>query len=375
MEESGVMRWNSSRADARIPGIILFIAVLTITPAPVFTEAPAKSSPKALTEASEEGGYLQGLNSSLTGTLELTVRFIGKYRVGKVQRLGGELDRDRLKMLCDESGYDTVLFGETEIREDDSVVIRLAAYDRGENEVSAEQIGVAESLLSTFETTDRLVASLVEEFSDVRVEYGRMRLVLRGADTEVDAFLDGEALDASVFSGLRMVAGEHRLSVQRAIAGEEEARVYFSGDIEIRAGEMNEFRIDVPLLSEGEKRELTAIDRRIAENWGRENGGEVNTAFREAEELLDKSPSTGAARVLEKYETWRHDYDNTGSVATLKSSEEAEKDPGVGLFYGRALEAVFRERGVENTPGLQVEGDIISEAWRRDGKDKLRSGF
>jgi len=267
------------------------------------------------------------VSSAAYDIAHVTFRFMGTYTVKETETQFTGEDLQKLRRFCEKRGVDNVVFGTTSMRKDGTVVIRLAVYDRLDDEVTVRRQAEITSLLDIFATTETLVSKLVEGFSGIHVEYGSLAFRYTGEEGKVTVSIDGKTIGTNIHAVPRMITGTHTVEVSSI---GDEAAPFFQKQVRVETGKEKTIRVDVPFLNEKLRSRIHSLDRTIAAHW-HTDGEKVQHAFEKARELLTASQLPGARRARSRYSAWQDDY-KSETVTERRISDSSPEVSGTSLF-------------------------------------------
>ncbi|MEI6876486.1 MAG: hypothetical protein WCL50_15305, partial [Spirochaetota bacterium] len=160
--------------------------------------------------------------NAATDTILLTLHQLGLYELLPV---AGAVARDveSLRAWAESHKADYVMFGRIGRGADSGFVCGLALFDRAKGRISIDRQSGEVSALELFETSDQLIASVLDEVSGRHIGFGRLLLEARGEKGSYRVLLDGMEAGTDLPSIDAVLNGSHTVSVvQRRMFGELE---------------------------------------------------------------------------------------------------------------------------------------------------------
>ncbi len=228
--------------------------------------------------------------------LELTLRLLNRYNVRELAADAGSLAD--LPAYSKRVNVDNLLYGK--VSEDgDSIRIELSAFDRLKGAVSLTHVETAASILDVFDATDRLISSVVEGFSNVRVAYGDIQIQNDGLPGAYRVTLNGVDTGTTADQVSRVLAGTYQMKiVQDRLDG---AASLFDSTVAVKEGETTTVPISVPYLTEAETARFNSLDAYLFAHWYEEaRKAEVQ---KKLDDAISAISSSKAGSLFQEYGT------------------------------------------------------------------------
>lgn len=217
-------------------------------------------------------------------TTELTLRLIGEYEVVELPA-DTPVDLQGLLTLSLEQNLANVVLGRID-EQQGRLVLEMSVFDTLAEEIVLTRVEEPDSLLAVFDSTDILVADLVQEFSGVPVGFGDLVLRNTGEPGSYQVFLDGSLLGSDLERVERILIGSRELEIrQERMFGEH---TVLSQEAQIQTGESTTIEFAVPELLAREAQALEFLEREIGEQIETPRSEErVRELFANAAALLE----------------------------------------------------------------------------------------
>jgi len=212
--------------------LVIFFMLLVIPPSFVNGESVDEDTRVGLVPISARTDRVpSAATTAIDDTLMMTLQFLRGYTAR--QLAGPAIPEFSEPSVLHETGLlgqvamadslDYVIFGSANRNNNGDIVMELHAFNRATGTVAYHEREIAEGILDLFDASDRLIAGIIEQISNIRVQYGRLEIVIpditdpHDTDSTVIVAVDGipvsEGLRSVTFD--RMVAGAHDISITR----------------------------------------------------------------------------------------------------------------------------------------------------------------
>ncbi|TVR88741.1 MAG: hypothetical protein EA428_11560 [Spirochaetaceae bacterium] len=240
-------------------------------------------------------------------TTELTLRLIGEYKVVALPA-ATPVDPEGLRDLGLEQNLANIVLGRIH-EQDGRLSLEMSVFDTLAEEIVLTRTEEPESLLAVFESTDILVADVVQEFSGVPVGFGDLVLRNTGEPGSYQVLLDGALLGADLERVERILIGSRELEIrQERMFGEY---TVLRQDLQIVTAQTTALEFAVPELVPRESQALEFFERELTEQIEAPRSEErVRELFANAAALLeDTSYSPGLAAYRSRFATLEQDWE------------------------------------------------------------------
>jgi len=119
---------------------------------------------------------LSAVLSTVAESVELSLAVLQRYEVTRLPAADPTTDLDKVRSLCRKDRIDQAILGSGAARADGGYDFRLVVYDRSKNSITVEQKRSSKGTLDLFDTTDALVASLLEALSGKHLAFGSLSI-------------------------------------------------------------------------------------------------------------------------------------------------------------------------------------------------------
>ncbi len=241
----------------------------------------------------EKTTELEAISNTITDTVELTLKLMGRYVVERLPRKSPYEHPSEILKLVKKLRLDNVIFGRVKMEKNGTVVIELSVYDRSKDKVTITKVEKAETLFDIFDVSDTVILSLVNKFSGIHVGFGSLELINKGEDGEFKVYIDGAFLGNNKYTFDRVLNGEHLVEIrQDRMFGEERI---FEKKVTILEDESVTVEFSIPYLTKREQVEIKRLKSIINNNWtDRESISKVSRAIEKALGYLSETPYCNA---------------------------------------------------------------------------------
>jgi hypothetical protein len=112
--------------------------------------------------------------SAVANSVELSLDLLQRYEVTRTPSANPETDLDQVRAYCRKNHFDQAILGSGNARPEGGYHFRLMVYDRKKDKVTTDQKGDSKGALDMFDTTDTLVASLLDGLSGTHLLFGSL---------------------------------------------------------------------------------------------------------------------------------------------------------------------------------------------------------
>ena len=321
-----------------IKGIaFIVLIILIIYSVPLYSqEASAKPriAVKKLTVSDAENIQLQVISERVTDNTELVLKFMNEYDLTSVDFSGAAESEAALLEYCNKNNIDNIVYGKTYTGEDNSFVIEMSVYSRGKEQTVMTRTGTAETALDIFEASDKLTASIIEEFSGVHIAFGKIHLTGTGVEGSYQPFVDGEPFPENSSQIDNLLIGKRTVEIkQTRMLGET---VIDTQEIIVKENSITELSFEIPHLLPAESEVIGEQDRIITKNWNKRKKKEkVTKAFNDIYTLLSDTPwNTSLAELREEYRKKQADYEADYAELMKTGTREFIVGASMGVTVG-----------------------------------------
>jgi hypothetical protein len=215
----------------------LLVALVLLVPCCLFAETTPSLTRIALFEPAGQkaDATLVAVLSTVAESVELSLDVLQRYEVRRVASADPARDLERVRAYCQENRIDQAILGSGSARLGGGYLFRLVVYDRRTDSITLTREGSSSGVLDMFDTTDALVASLLDALSGTHLLFGSLTVETGPAGAVVS--LNGREVGTAPISLRGLPVGTVQLSARSE--GHEETRT----TVTIADGETT----DVPL--------------------------------------------------------------------------------------------------------------------------------
>ena len=242
-----------------IPVLLLLLASL-----PVFLVA-AGSPPKTrvayvpLVNVEKAARY-QGICSAVTDTLSLNLGLVPRFFVLEAP-IDPYRQYDQVERYAEKNAVDYLVFGKIMTGRSGEILMQMSVYSKSKNAITVTRDESAKSIFGVFAAANRLVSSVVKDFSGLTIGFGVLEVVNTGEEGSYELFLDGESMGLNVRGSRRVFNGARQVEVkQKRMLGEE---VIFSKQVRLEDGKETRVEFAVPYLLPNEKSRVQNLEDSI----------------------------------------------------------------------------------------------------------------
>jgi hypothetical protein len=170
--------------------------------------------------AQEEDSTLVSLLCTMADSVELSLDLLQRYEVRRLPPADPAKDLNRVRTYCQENRIDQAIFGSGSARKGGGYAFRLMVYDRKTDRISTDRHGASSSALDTFDVTDALVASLLDQLSGEHLLFGSLSVETDPAGAAVS--INGRDVGTAPLSLRGLPVGTVQLAAR--VASHEEAQ-------------------------------------------------------------------------------------------------------------------------------------------------------
>ena len=185
--------------------------------------AQAASDPAGLTRIAlfqPAGDSSNPALAAVLATVELSLVVLQRYDVRRLPSAGPDTDLPKVRAYCEANRIDQAILGSAGERREGGFSFRLLVYDRRTDSITVDRRGSSSGALDMFETTDSLVASLLDGLSGTHLLFGSLSVDTDPAGAAVS--VNGRDAGAAPLSLRGLPVGTVQIAAR--LAGREEAQ-------------------------------------------------------------------------------------------------------------------------------------------------------
>lgn len=251
---------NMNAARKGFIATLLFLATVCL---PAVDELRPRVAVLPVRNFTDEVAY-DTLTRTMSETIALALRLLGDYEVvqytaAQTHDVVPSYERDEIAGFARDEAVEDVVYGMADRDEQGRLRFTLRLYDAPAGVIKATRSETAFSVFDVFDVADEIVASMLAEFSDIRIAYGAVELIREGRAGQYKVFLNDTRIHNPEQTLQKILNGEYTLSiVQNRLAGET---VVFSQDVTVLEDEVTEVRFSIPPASEAEYERLEELSQ------------------------------------------------------------------------------------------------------------------
>ncbi len=225
--------------------------------------------------------------STVTETISITLKLIGKYRVESISGINPykETLRDAQR-YAKEKKLDNMIFGKAYLNRDKNIVFEMSLYDKKKNKITITERAVAKSIFDIFNASDQLASNLVGRFSGYHIGFGVIQLKNNGEQGDFSVYIDNNFIAKNSFNIKKVLNGNRLVEIrQKRMLGEV---TIFRKELDVKEDSTYNIGFSIPYLTEKEKQYLDGIKKKIRKEWNNGKDSEtINRLFTKVLNLLD----------------------------------------------------------------------------------------
>ena len=117
---------------------------------------------------------LAAVLSTVTDSVELSLDVLQRYDVKRLPAVDPSTGLDKVRAYCEANRMDQAIMGSGAARTAGGYDFRLVVYDRRKDSITVDQKGSSTGVLDIFDTTDALIASLLDGLSGTHLLFGSL---------------------------------------------------------------------------------------------------------------------------------------------------------------------------------------------------------
>ena len=160
----------------RIRRLALVLVVAAFVLSPVDARADSGRARIALYEPAgqKEDATLAAVLSTVADSVELSLDVLQRYDVKRLPPVDPSRDLDKVRSYCETNRIDQAILGSGAVRAAGGYDFRLDVYDRRKDAITVDKQASSSGTLDMFDTTDALVASLLDGLSGTHLQFGSL---------------------------------------------------------------------------------------------------------------------------------------------------------------------------------------------------------
>jgi TolB-like protein len=197
--------------------------------------------------------------------LTFSLKSLSECDVSVLQADPVERTDDALGAWSAASGIDVVLYGEIVLASDDTVRVKLSAYNRERGKTLMSDETAAVPVLEIFSVCDALSLSVASEMTGTHIGFARINFVNSGEQGSYEVAIDGVSVGRDLASIAGWREGFHEIVVRqdRMLGGHELARQ----SVTLVEGVPCAIKFSVPRLLPEEKKRISDLEGEIQSLW------------------------------------------------------------------------------------------------------------
>ncbi len=192
---------------------------------------------------------------TVSDSVGLVLRLLGDFAVTEVYDEPALAsvdieDQQQIALLVESAPFEEVIYGNLIRNDQRQLEFRLNLYSAEEQGVRFAPTAVARSIFAVFDAADEITVALVSEFSDVRVGFGELEIVLVDGEGLFDVFLDQTRIRNPETDLQNVLNGSYELTIrQDRLLGET---VIYRQQVEIFEDRTTRVEFAIPAATEEE---------------------------------------------------------------------------------------------------------------------------
>lgn len=156
---------------------------------------------------------IDSLCETVTDTIELTLRMVGKYDIERLDFLLPGADLERAKLYFRSMGFDNAVFGQIKRTEADEYIFIIDGWERNSDEILVHIEETATSVFDLFDIADNLTVELFEKLTGEHLGFGRVVYQREGVEADYDIEIDGNYIGRNIGESV-VVEGERKFTIR-----------------------------------------------------------------------------------------------------------------------------------------------------------------
>ena len=208
----------------------------------------------------EKAAQYQGICSAVTDTLSLNLGLVPRFSVLEAS-IDPYRQYDQVQRYAEKNAVDYLVFGKIMTGRSGEILMQMSVYSKSKNAITVTRDESAKNIFGVFAAANRLVYSVVKDFSGLTIGFGVLEVVNTGEEGGYELFLDGESMGLNVRGSRRVFNGARQVEVkQKRMLGEE---VIFSKQVRLENGKETRVEFAVPYLLPNEKSRVQNLEDSI----------------------------------------------------------------------------------------------------------------
>ena len=239
---------------------------------------------------------------TIDDTVILNINLLRRYTVSKTTRIDPFRDPQILRKYSEKKRLDNLVFGKLFLNMRGEIVLQMSVYDKIKDRITITTEEKAKNIFEVFDTANRLVNSVVSEFSKMHIGFGNIILENLGEHGYFSVFMDNEYIGENISEVKKILNGSHTIEVhQDRMFGHE---VIYSEDIWVYEDTVSKVSFSIPYLLEKERVELERLEGTIKEFQDKK--GEKQRVVRCFDEVLGLLEDVSYCfRLIEEHDKFR----------------------------------------------------------------------
>lgn len=239
----------------------------------------------------DEDARLSAVAESLTDTVELNLRLLGRYEVHRLdapELAVGDIQGQTAwaAEVAAEELLDYVLLG-TATADELAISIELSIFDRQEDARTVDAAERVESIFDLFDAADEVTTTLLSAFSGEIIVFGTLS-IQPDRPGSYTVLIDGAEIGVNIREQ-RVLAGNRVIEITQDRIFD--TYIIHSETVSVQEARTEPVRFEIPLLHPDESAAIAEIENEIDELWNLPNAQfQVERSFEELEELLSDTP-------------------------------------------------------------------------------------
>lgn len=245
----------------RYPTVLVVLVVLVAISSQVILAQEAPRVGVTPLVQNTDDPNTEALADEISWALSANIGLLGTHDVQLMDEPITSPSSSRLNRYAVQERLDNVIYGSISKPDSQTTEFVVAMYDRGEGEVVYENSWRINSIFEIFDTVDLIVESMLEQFADERLAFGRIVIRNTGTDGEYRVYLNDQLLGNDLTQS-RIIAGTHQIRIDQ----DRMFGVYtvIDQDITVSEGGSTTVTIEIPIVTDEESERIDAFNERIS---------------------------------------------------------------------------------------------------------------
>ncbi|MDA3950369.1 MAG: hypothetical protein PF508_14270 [Spirochaeta sp.] len=196
--------------------VLLGTILITLFAVPTLT-LTAQSLPRvgiAPLQNNSDDANSDTLAAEISQTINVNLDLLGGYEVENLSSPIRNTSPADLDSFAARNRYDNLIFGSISQPNARTTEFRVAMFDRAEGAVVYDNTWQITSVFEIFDTADRIVEVMLDQFSDERLAFGRLAVSNRGTPGDYQVYVNDNLLGENL-TQTRILAGTHQIRVEQ----------------------------------------------------------------------------------------------------------------------------------------------------------------